>query len=95
MFNFNLSSYIPGKDSFDNVFLLFGKTWFKNKYWELQAVKTNCLLLISLSITTRYDHAGVRLSFGLLSYEIHSNIYDNRHWDLEKDCWVQEGDSDV
>ena len=98
MFNFNLSLYIPSDDSLDNIFLLFGRTWFKNKFWELQAVKTNCLLLASLSITTKYDHAGIRLSLGLLSYEIHFNIYDNRHWNHEKGCWESEnseGDSDV
>ena len=36
------------------------------------------------------DHAGIRLQFGLLGYEIELHIYDSRHWNIKTNTWETE-----
>ena len=65
-----------------------GGTPFKNKYWEVQTMKSCELLRIEFDWTIRQDHAGVRLELGLLGYQTDFSIYDNRHWDTKTDSWI-------
>ena len=74
-------------DRFRNIKWWHGSTPFKNKYWEVQALKTDNLLRFEFGFTTRQDHAGVNLELGLLGYEMHFTFYDNRHWDEDNNCW--------
>ena len=66
-----------------------GRTFIKNKFWEIQINKTNDIIGIDFRITAKQSHAGSYLALGFIGYEILFNIYDNRHWDSEKDNWVK------
>ena len=37
--------------------------------------------------TTRGDHAGLKFNFEMFGLLFEFNIYDNRHWDYDKDTW--------
>lgn len=66
-----------------------GSTPFKHKYWEVQIMKSCELFRIEFNWTVREDHAGLRLELGLLGYQIDFSFYDSRHWDIEKNDWMQ------
>lgn len=86
-FNFNLRN--PWwSERFQNIKCWQGSTPIKNKYWEVQIIKNDNLFRFEFSFTIREDHAGPNLELGLLGYEIHFTIYDNRHWDYEQGRWV-------
>jgi hypothetical protein len=82
------------RNRFDNVKCWSGKTPWKNKFWELQIMEDASLIAVELDCTLFRDHAGLTLEVGLLGYSVNFKIYDNRHWDTEKDCWVKYDDSD-
>ncbi len=86
-FNFNIRN--PwGTDQFANVKCWHGSTPIKNKYWEIQIIKCYNLIRCEFEFNIRQDHAGINLELGLLGYEIHFTIYDNRHWDYENKRWL-------
>jgi hypothetical protein len=72
---------------FENIKTWVGKTTWKNKYWEIQIIKNDNLLRVEFEYSIQQDHAGVNLELGLVGYEIHFTVYDNRHWNYEKNCW--------
>jgi hypothetical protein len=72
---------------FANIKTWVGKTTWKNKYWEIQIIKNDNLLRVEFEYSIQQDHAGVNLELGLVGYEIHFTVYDNRHWNYEKNCW--------
>jgi hypothetical protein len=37
--------------------------------------------------TVRQSHGGLGIVLGLFGYNIHFNLYDNRHWDVETNDW--------
>jgi len=39
--------------------------------------------------TRKIDHAGFMFDLTILGFSIHKEIYDVRHWDFEKDNWVE------
>ena len=63
----------------------------KNKYFEFQADKFEEFdyFKFSLSWTRRTDHAGPKLLIEILGLFLSLNIYDNRHWNYDKNCWEQ------
>lgn len=74
-------------ERFADIKTWHGSTPMKNKHWEIQVIKNDNLFRFEFEFTVRQDHAGVNLELGLFGYEIHFTIYDNRHWDYEKDQW--------
>ncbi len=87
-FNINLRNPL-WKDRFSNIWCKGGSTPFKNKYWEVQLMKDCELFCIEFSWTTKQDHAGLRIDFGLIGYKVTFTVYDNRHWDYEKEDWCE------
>lgn len=89
MIYFNINVRHPGWwERFKNIKCWMGETPFKNKYWEVQIIKNDNLLRLEFAYTIKQDHAGLNLELGLLGYEIHFNIYDNRHWNHEENRWM-------
>ncbi len=61
----------------------------KNKHWELEHTLYDGLLLdFNFEITTNRDHAGLDLVIGVMTYSIHFSIYDVRHWDYGRGCYI-------
>lgn len=74
---------------------LWNKTWLvtKNKAFEIEVLKYGFdVIEFNLNLTHRQDHAGFDLTFGLLGYTLHLNLYDTRHWDHENRCWEKYND---
>jgi hypothetical protein len=88
MIQVNLEISNPWSDYFKSGYCWSGKL-FKNKFWELQAMRTNDIVCVRAEITYRTDHAGARFELGLLSFNIAFNIYDNRHWDSVKEQFFE------
>jgi len=69
----------------------FGETWglTKNKSLEVQLSRGgNSLLGASLTFATHgRDHAGLMIELEFLRHFFIINLYDNRHWDYENNCW--------
>lgn len=87
-FNFNIRNP-KWTERFTNVKCWHGSTFVKNKYWEVEIIKCDNILRIEFEFTIRQDHAGINLELGLLGYEIHFTLYDNRHWDYENNRWTK------
>ncbi len=86
-FNFNLRN--PWwSDRFANIKCWHRPTPIQNKYFEVQIIQNDNILRLELSYTIRQDHAGLNLELGLLGYEIHFTLYDNRHWDYNNNKWI-------
>lgn len=86
---FNLSCKITNpwcKRKFKNVFCKHG-VLSKNKAWEIEFIRHNSILELSLEWYMHQDHAGVSLALALAGYEIHMQIYDMRHWDYNLHRW--------
>lgn len=81
---FNLSN--PFSDRWN---LLWGKSgiYSMRKFWELNVYETHNFIELILNFTIKGDHAGLYLMFGLFGYSIEYHVYDNRHWDYEKNTW--------
>lgn len=73
----------PWKERFDNIYNTSGRTPWENKFWEFQAMRTSDILVADLDISTRCDHAGIKLGLGLFGYTIDLSFYDSRHWNHE------------
>lgn len=74
--------------SFKNIRNWAGKLPFENKFWEFEILKTGCIVEFDFTIRTRCDHTGATLCLGLFGYSVNATIYDNRHWDHEKNRHV-------
>jgi len=79
MINFNLSVTNPWSNRWETI-------WFKNgllpkhKAWEFNGYRSHHVIDVNIEITTRRDHAGIHLMFGLIGYTVEFSIYDTRHW---------------
>lgn len=86
MIYFNINIRNPWSTRFENV-----KNWSdqisEHKWWEIEILKTENLFRFTFQFTVMQDHAGIEFQLGLLGWEFHSSIYDNRHWDYESKCW--------
>ena len=63
-----------------------------HKNLEIELVRTENLLGISLDIHPWRDHGGATIMFGVLHHEININLYDTRHWDVHKGQWMEWSD---
>lgn len=70
---------------------LYQSVWriTKNKTLEI-CIELYSYNLVHFELNTRFwgrDHAGPNLSFGLLGLGFQVQLYDNRHWNYEKNTW--------
>ena len=87
MIYFNINIRNPFWNRYKLIWFKHGKTFLKNKFWELQISQDDELLRLEFEYTIRQDHAGLRLEFGLMGYKFTMTIYDNRHWNYLINSW--------
>lgn len=74
-------------DYFKNLGCLHGKLT-QHKMWELEhTYYSGSLLDVTFRLTTRGDHAGLELVFGIFGYGVSFRIYDTRHWNSTTNAW--------
>jgi hypothetical protein len=88
MIYINFTIRNPWSDQFEHVYAKSGKLT-KYKAWEFESYRSDTVAEFETRITIREDHAGVMLSFGLLSWTVRAQIYDTRHWDYEAKQWAK------
>lgn len=66
-----------------------GKTFFKNKFWDLDLVENDNLVMLGISVNRKCDHAGIGIEIGAFFRSFIFHFYDSRHWDHENGCWVE------
>lgn len=95
MLSFNLSISDPWhKDDFENLYSNSGMIT-KHKAWEFETYwYSRTLLDLSMSLTSRRDHAGFKMELGLFGFTACFQIYDTRHWDDENKCWENYKDQE-
>jgi hypothetical protein len=91
---FNLSFFIkrnrrPDDEDLASVRSWSGKTFFKHKFWDLDFVDTDNLVIFGVGITRKCNHAGIGIEIGALFRSFIFHLYDSRHWDDENECWVK------
>ena len=60
----------------------------KHKFLELQLILSNKLKTgFDFTKSIHCDHAGIEMEIYILGFEFSFRIYDNRHWDHEKNKW--------
>jgi hypothetical protein len=87
MIYFSFAIQNPLSNKFKNLFCKYGQVT-KNKSWEIQCYASSVLVRFSIDINFHKDHGGIEIEIGFLGYTIGAQIYDNRHWDHEKNTWV-------
>ena len=90
MIMFHFSFYIGS--IFNNYFKrYFCKNYeiSKNKSLEIELVRGNSLFGLNLMWTLRGHHAGVHFNLSLLTYNFSISFYDVRHWNYEKNIWLE------
>ena len=90
MIYLNINIRNPWSDRFKNVWNNAGSIT-KHKTWEIQILKTDNWFRFNLEYAIMKDHAGVGFEIGLLGWEFHCGIHDNRHWDYKKQQWEDYG----
>jgi hypothetical protein len=88
MINFNFSFANPWSNRWECIVNKSGLVG-NNKAWEANLYRTNHIVSIDFSLSFRGDHAGVRISGGVLGFEGEFHLYDRRHWDYDKNDWVK------
>lgn len=95
MINFSFNISWPWFKSSDRQVDYIEKTWklSKHKSLEIQFSKAgNSLIGAILDWSMRCDHAGLMVEFSLFRHFFIINFYDNRHWNYEKDRYVNYDD---
>ena len=92
MINFRFSLESPWWDRFANIKAWSGKTPWKNKFWEVQVMKSDDIVAFDLRISAMTDHAGIDLWLGLLGFSVNLQFYDSRHWDHDSGAWKVYGE---
>ena len=87
MISFHFTVKNPFSDRWD-ISLSKSGLLGENKAWEFNTYKTAHIINIDFRLSFRTDHAGVQFSLGLLGRDVEFNFYDRRHWDSEKNDWV-------
>jgi hypothetical protein len=66
----------------------------KNKSWEFEIGRFPewNWFDFKLKLTRKEDHAGLYKYVEILGFFISFQIYDNRHWNYEKDRWYLPGE---
>ena len=91
MIHFNLQILNPWTERFDYLWGV-GRKLSKNKAVELQVCRCTTILELSFAYTVNQDHAGLRIIFALLGYDISFNIYDTRHWNYDLKTWEKHSE---
>lgn len=86
MINFNFNLYNPFSNRWDIIWTK-SKLLTQHKTIEFNGYKTNSILQINFTLSSRCDHAGVNLMVGLFGYIVELHFYDTRHWDNINNCW--------
>lgn len=87
-FNFCLSNPF-GNNSYNTIFLKNGNIT-KNKFWEIEFHRNQrTLFSIGFTLTFKQSHSGLSFDFGLFGYWFMLEIYDNRHWNYDNNCWEE------
>lgn len=86
MIYINFTIRNPWSSKFEHKFAR-GGTITKHKAWEFEVYRSDTVAEFETRITTREDHAGVMLGFGLLSWTVRAQIYDTRHWNHDAERW--------
>lgn len=91
MIKLNFSIDYPfAKLSFNDIFSRSWNTPIKHKYFEFQLMRdSEYLLNFNFDWKTKCDHAGVKFELGLFGYSIVFYLYDSRHWNYEKNDWME------
>ena len=84
MINFNFNIRVPGMNRFRNIRCWAGSLPVPFKFWELQIYFSADIIDISIGITARQSHSGIRFCLGLAGVNVDFNLYDSRHWDEGK-----------
>jgi hypothetical protein len=71
---------------FENVYSKSGKIT-EYKCYEFEVLRNREIIGCFFSLTSRQDHAGLEISFSLLSWDFIFNINDSRHWDSKTNTW--------
>ena len=56
---------------------------------ERQHYDNNQHLVNWIEFNRFQDHSGLELTFGFFAYTITLSVYDNRHWDYNKQKWEE------
>lgn len=86
MITLTFSILNPFSNRFANIFCKY-KRLSKHKCAELELLRDSGIISFSFIITTKQDHSGFYIAFGLLSWNISFAIYDIRHWDYKTNKW--------
>lgn len=96
MINFSFNVNWPWFKNYDGLCKdYFFKTWklSEHKFAELQISKGgNTLVGFGFRWDTRCDHAVVSLDIELFRRFLHITVYDHRHWNYDKDRYVNYDD---
>jgi hypothetical protein len=87
MINFRFNIRNPWSKAFKNYWCRSYQTPFTNKFVELQFYRDSSILSVNLDLTVRQSHSGLDIEVGLLGLCMNFQLYDNRHWNHEKDEW--------
>ena len=90
----NIHYFIKNEKTLD-VFKSFLSKSYKltpHKYFEIEIYSYDWYLIEFNLVTgfTGRDHGGVEFEIGILGKYINLKIYDHRHWDMDKNTWVDE-----
>jgi hypothetical protein len=64
-----------------------------HKYWEIQLIVEKDFaewFALNVYSKSKSDHGGFRIELEFFRrFHFHLWIYDDRHWDYERDCWQE------
>jgi hypothetical protein len=96
MINFSFNLGWPWFKEYEGLSTDYFYKWWKlseHKTAEFQISKGGKTLIgFSVRWDHRCDHAGVSLNIELFRRFLHVNIHDNRHWNYEKNRYVNYDD---
>ena len=87
MISISINVRNPWGKSFSNLWCRLYNTPFAHKFIELELYKSSSIISVEFNYSVKQDHAGLDITVGVLSYNLHFNFYDNRHWDQDKNDW--------
>lgn len=86
MINFNFNIRVPGSNRFREIRTWHGSLPVAHKHWQLQIYLSADIFDVSVAVTAKQSHSGVKLCLGLLGFAMDFDVYDARHW--VEDKWV-------
>jgi hypothetical protein len=78
----------------DRTFLSFSKKLTKHKYLEIELTTNSYWNYFNLFIKMdrHTDHAGFFYNIEIFGLNYIFQIFDNRHWDDDNNCWMKYTD---